>query len=235
MHARAVLFCLPHAGGGASAFRGWAQALAPDVEAVPIQLPGRERRLAEPVRIEPAVIAAAVGTALKARGTPRYAFYGHSLGGWLAFEIIRQLRALGEPPPVRLYVGAARPPDVGLPSELRGLPDAPQEVVAQRLVRLGGIQREVFDYPELADLVLGIIRADFAWLEGYTIEPQPPLAVPIVAFSATDDEFGSDADMAGWARHTSAGLTRRQVTGSHLFAQERRDELTAFIRADLGS
>jgi surfactin synthase thioesterase subunit len=232
-NARAVLFCLPHAGAGASAFHLWAQALAPDVEALPIHLPGRERRIGEPVVIEPPAIAAAVSSALQARRTPAYALYGHSLGGWLAFEVIRELRVLGVPPPARLYVGAARPPDVGLTPDLRGLSKAPDDVIAQRLLQMGGIRQEAFDHPELVDLVLRVIRADFDWLERYTCRDQPPLAVPIVAFAGAGDHVASAADMAGWARHTSAGLTVRRVPGGHLFAQDLRDELTAFIRTDL--
>jgi len=231
--ARAVLFCLPHAGGGASAFFGWAQALAPDVEALPVQLPGRERRIAEPVGIDPPAIAAAIASALEERGAPEYAFYGHSLGGWLAFEVIRELRALGVQPPARLYVGAAGPPDIGLSPELRGLTTAPDDEVARRLVELGGVSPDVFDYEELADLVLRLIRSDFGWLESYTYRPQPPLAVPIVAFAAAGDQIATEANMARWAAHTSAGLTVRQVIGGHLFAQDLRAELTAFIKADL--
>lgn len=231
--ARAVLFCLPHAGGASSAFHGWAQALAPDIQVLPVQLPGRERRISEPPVIDPGEIAAAVAAVLGACGTPAYAFYGHSLGGWLAFDVIRELRAKGVPPPLRLYVGAARPPDIGLPRELRGLAHASADEMSRRLVRLGGIPPEVFDFPELVDLMLRVLRADFGWLEGYSYRPEAPLDVPIVAFAAAGDQIASDADMAGWARHTSGGLVLRQVRAGHLFAQELTDQLTAFIKADL--
>lgn len=231
--ARPVLFCLPHAGGGASAFRGWADALAPEVEALPVYLPGRERRIGEPAVIDASVIAAAAATALKARGRPGYAFYGHSLGGWLAFEVIKELTVLSVPPPVRLYVGAARPPHLGLLPELRGIAAAPAAELGERLLALGGIPERLFDYPDLVDVVLRVMRADFGWLESYSYEPQPPLAVPIVAFAATDDGLASESDMVGWDRHTSAGMTLRRVNGSHLFAQELCDELTTYIKADL--
>ena len=45
--ARVRMFCFPYAGGGASAYRGWAAPLPPDVEVCPVQLPGREGRLRE--------------------------------------------------------------------------------------------------------------------------------------------------------------------------------------------
>ncbi len=230
---RVVLFCLPHAGAGASAFRGWAEALAPEVEALVVQLPGRERRIDEPAGIDPPAIAAAVAAALAARGVPGYGFYGHSLGGRLAFEVTRELRRIGAPMPARLYVGAAPPPDIELPPDLRGLPEATDDVIAERLVRLGGIPREFFDYPELLGLVVQVIRADFKWLENNAYRPEPPLAVPIIGFAASDDRLAPPPEMAGWIRHTNAGLTMRQVTAGHLFVQDLRDQLTAFIRADL--
>lgn len=230
---RPVLFCLAHAGGGATVFNGWAEALAPEVEALAIQLPGRERRISEPLGIDPAEIATAVAAGLAARGMPGYGFYGHSLGGRLAFEVIRELRRSGGPMPARLYIGAARPPDVELPEELRGLPAATDDVIAKRLVRLGGIPPEVFDYPELLNLVIQVIRADFEWLDNYVYQPEPPLAVPIIGFVASNDQMATAPNMAGWVRHTSAGLTMRQVTANHLFVQDLRDQLTAFIRTDL--
>lgn len=230
---RPVLFCFAHAGGGATTFNGWAEALAPEVETLAVQLPGRERRIKEPLGINPQEIAAAVAAGLADRGMPGYGFYGHSLGARLGFEVIRELRRSGEPMPARFYIGAAPPPDVELPVELRGLSTATDEVIAQRLVRLGGIPREIFDYPELLGLVTRVIRADFQWLDNYAYRPEPPLAVPIVGFAASDDQMATAPEMAGWVRHTSAGLTMCQVTASHLFVQELRDQLTAFIGDDL--
>ncbi len=183
-HARTVLFCLPHAGGGAAAFRGWARALAPDVETLVVQLPGRERRIAEPAVIDPHAVAAAVRLAIEARGTPAYAFYGHSFGAWLAFEVIRELRRLGAPPPIRLYVGATRPPDAGLAAALRGLSTAPDTELAARLARLGGMPAGVFAEDELRDLVLPALRADFTWLDNYAYQPEQPLAVPPLKWRA---------------------------------------------------
>src|SRR5271167_3350725 len=43
-----TLFCIPHAGGGASAYRNWAAGLAPQVVVKVLQLRGRESRFREP-------------------------------------------------------------------------------------------------------------------------------------------------------------------------------------------
>jgi len=46
-NATARLVCVPYAGGGASAYQAWSGDL-PDVEVWAAELPGRERRFAEP-------------------------------------------------------------------------------------------------------------------------------------------------------------------------------------------
>lgn len=230
---RPVLFCLPHAGGGAAAFRGWAEALACEVAVLPVRLPGRERRLSEPAVIDTRVIAAAVVSQLRARDWPAYGFYGHSLGGWVAFEIIRELRRLDAPLPVRLYVGACRPPDFELHPHVRDLSGKPDAEIAESLLRLGGMPPEVFAHPDLRDLVLPVLRADFAWLDAYRYQPEPPLTVPVVGFAGSDDQVATTDDMADWSRHTSAGMTLRPVTGGHFFAEDQRDQVIDFIRADL--
>ncbi|MEK8110162.1 thioesterase domain-containing protein [Micromonospora sp. M12] len=77
------LFCLPHAGGGATTFRRWAQLLAPDIEVVAIRLPGRESRLAErPCQRIDQLVPALVRD-LEPWLYKRHAWFGHSMGaGW---------------------------------------------------------------------------------------------------------------------------------------------------------
>ena len=230
---RAVLFCLPHAGAGAAAFRGWARALAPDVETLPIRLPGREGRFAEPPVIDPRAVAGAVASAIEVRGVVPYAIYGHSMGAWIAFEVVRELRRLGVPLPIRLYVGAARPPDSALTGPFDGLSLVTDAQLAERLIELGSTPPEVFAEPELGDLMLAVLRADFGWLDNYQYQPQSRLPVPVVAFAGSADQAAPAIEMAGWERHTSAGLRLHELAGGHLFLQDQHDQLIALIRADL--
>jgi medium-chain acyl-[acyl-carrier-protein] hydrolase len=80
------LFCIPHAGGGASAFRGWRESLLPEVEATVIQLPGREARFRErPYREMHHLVEDLAASVLPwlNPGQP-FAFFGNSLGGLIA-------------------------------------------------------------------------------------------------------------------------------------------------------
>src|SRR5947199_2686785 len=86
------LFCFPYAGSGTSIYRGWAAAITQDIEVFPVALPGREHRLAESPIDDIHLLAAALGEELAGVLDPPFAFFGHSMGALLAFELARHLR-----------------------------------------------------------------------------------------------------------------------------------------------
>src|SRR5687767_8117681 len=90
--ARFRLFCFPYAGGGLAAYRSWPNQLPADVEVCPIQLPGRDERMAEnPFSDLPALVEA-LTEALAPRLAAPYALFGHSMGALIAYELVRGLR-----------------------------------------------------------------------------------------------------------------------------------------------
>ncbi|MFG1778054.1 thioesterase II family protein [Micromonospora sp. NPDC049051] len=224
------LFCLPYAGGGASIFRRWQDGL-PDVEVLPVQLPGRENRISE----DPAFRAADVAYAIAERIRGPYAIYGHSMGGRVAFEIVRELRRAGRPLPLRLYVGGARAPHVNAPSHFDGLSEVDDDELLRRLEAGGGLPAGLLEYPELVELLLPLLRADFAQVDGYRYTPEEPLPMPIVAFSGRADDTVYREHSGGWREHSSAGFTLHEIDGGHFFLNERLPELLAVIRADLAA
>ncbi|HEY3009731.1 MAG TPA: thioesterase domain-containing protein [Micromonosporaceae bacterium] len=223
----AVLLCLPYAGAGASAYHGWRRAYPTEIELQPLQLPGRENRISEPHRIDPDEVAEAAA----GRIDGRYAIYGHSMGARLGFEVIRSLRRLGAPLPVRFYVGACRPPDETEP--LVRLARLPEVEFVRRLRELGGSLAEALEVPELRDLVLPTLRADFAWIDSYRYRAEPPLPMPIVGFAGGADAAAPPDTMAGWRRHTVAGFRLRVLPGDHFFVHSRAAEVAATISEDL--
>ncbi len=226
--AEAVLFCLPYAGGGATAFASWRRIFPATVSVEPVRLPGREQRLGEPLRIDPAEIAGPVPA--RAGGLP-WAIYGHSLGGWLGFEVVRELRRRGAPLPARLYVGASRPPHLASP--LAGISALPDDQFVGRLVDLGDTTPDALAVPELRELLLPVLRADFGWLDQYAYRQEPPLPVPVVAFAGASDPVVEPAVMDGWSQHTAAGFTRHVLPGDHFFLDRSADRLSALLVADL--
>src|SRR2546427_5480233 len=105
------LYCFPPAGGASSTFFAWTAALA-DVEVCPIELPGRGSRIGEYPFTQLERLVDALVPALRGELDRPYALFGHSMGGLIAFETARRLRALGAPLPQRLCVAAVSAPQV---------------------------------------------------------------------------------------------------------------------------
>jgi medium-chain acyl-[acyl-carrier-protein] hydrolase len=228
---RLRLICLPYAGAMAAAFADWPAALAPFVELIAVELPGRGRRLkAQPyVRIDDLV--PALLDALQPAFEPPFAIFGHSLGALTAFELARALRAAQLPQPAHLFVSGHTPPRL----TERGGPIAalPTESFVERLRSFGGTPPEILADAELLELVLPVLRADFALAESHRYRAQEPLAMPITAYSGTNDQFAPAALMAGWQAETTGTFALKELPGAHFFLHTARVTLLRDIGATL--
>ncbi|MEU4217000.1 thioesterase domain-containing protein [Actinoplanes sp. NPDC026623] len=229
--ARVRLVCLPHAGAGAGFYRSWGRGLPASIAACPVQPPGREKRRSEQPMTSAGEIVRLLTPELIRTVRPPYAIFGHSTGAPCAFEVIRELRRLGGPLPVHLFVAGRRAP--GLPvmrTELAGLP--PNELAAV-LRRLGGTPEGVLANPYLLALLQPLLVADFAVNEDYDYRAGPPLPVPITAFASTSDHFADPAQVAGWRQETSAGFTQLVLEGGHFAIFEHSAVVYGRLAADL--
>lgn len=223
-----TLFCLPYSGGGASIYYGWQRQFDPRVEVAPIHLPGREDRSSEPLSHSAEAMAAAVAD----RADRPYAIYGHSMGAWLGFEVIRVLRRQGARLPFRFYPAACLPPDVTwlLPARCVGLAD---DDLLNVLVERLNSPAEAWAIPELRELLLPVLRADFAWTAGYQYRAEPPLAMPIVALTGADDAEAGPSPMLGWSRHTTGSFRLHTIPGDHFFVRSATSEVTNLLSTDM--
>jgi medium-chain acyl-[acyl-carrier-protein] hydrolase len=227
------LFCFPYAGGGASVYRAWAEALEPSIAVYPVQLPGHESRADEPLMDDLRAIAAAAAEALTPLLDRPYALFGHSMGALLAFEVARMLRARGARAPLALIASGHVAPDV--PLTRRRLCDLSDEEFVRALTELEGTPREVLEDRALLDFFLPRLRADFAACDRYQCASQPPLDVPIVALGGADDTEEPLAGVIRWEHHTTAGGTFRVMPGGHFFIHPQRKRVIAAVREAIES
>jgi surfactin synthase thioesterase subunit len=225
------LFCLPFAGGGASAYHGWVGALPPAVDVCPVQPPGRETRRDEPPIPALGRLVEALADELLPHLDAPFALFGHSMGGLIGFELARHLRRRHGPSPVRLFVSAHRAPH--LPGHERQLHRLPTAALVEELHRLKGTPEAVFRYPELLELVLPVLRADFALCETYRYFPDQPLDCPISAFGGTEDPRVGPALLAAWGFQTRAAFELRLFGGDHFYLRPHQAALLEAIGADL--
>ncbi|QFG24785.1 thioesterase II family protein [Actinomadura sp. WMMB 499] len=228
---RLRLFCLPHAGGGAGAYRAWTRYLPPDVEVVAIRLPGRETAFREtPLTSVDDVVRAVVRQAAPLLDRP-HAWFGHSMGAILAFEACRALRRLGLGEPARLLVSGRDAPH--LPYRRPPVHAAPLPDLLARLHDLGGTPRDLLDDPSALSPLLPSLRADFAVVEGYRHRPGPPLDCPISVFAGTGDLDTTRDGLAAWRSHSGAGCVVRMFDGGHFYLHDDAEGVVPGIGRDL--
>jgi medium-chain acyl-[acyl-carrier-protein] hydrolase len=212
---RRRLFCFPYAGGSASTYLNWADALPAGVELCAVQLPGRGERRAEPSYDRLEALVERLVEVLAPYLTVPFAFFGHSMGGVVSFELARSLRRLGLRQPAGLFVSARRAP--GCPAREPPLHDLPDDEFVAEVRRLNGTPDELLRNPDLMKLVMPSLRADFAICETHVHLPEAPLGCPIHVFGGDSDPYVDRADLMGWREHTDAACTVRVFAGDHFF------------------
>lgn len=220
---------VPYAGGGASVFNGWHSGL-PDIELAAVRLPGRESRFGDPPFTRMGPLVADLADGIAAAADRPYALFGHSMGARVVFEVARRLRTLGGPQPRYLFVSGCRAPHLP-PRPPTGHLTDPEFV--QELRDLGGAPPQFFAEPELVELLLPLLRADFAVLESYDYTAAAPLDIPVRAFCGDTDPHVSQAQAAAWSEHTSSRFGLTPVAGGHFYLGEQSAALLSTIRDDL--
>lgn len=226
------LVCFPFAGGSASYFYGLSALLAPGVEVLAVQYPGRQDRHAEPALESVAALADGVVAQLPADGRP-FALFGHSLGTIVAFEVARRLRDSGGPGrPVHLFAsgGLARPYRSDGSSQELGDGD-----ILEHLRAMGGTDERFFASKELQALILPALRADYRAVGSY--EPPGPerLDCPITALIGDADLRTSPEQAATWQERTSSGFDLHVLPGGHFYLDTCQEQVAGIIAAALGA
>jgi surfactin synthase thioesterase subunit/kynurenine formamidase len=222
--ARMSLYCFPHAGGAASAFRGWASAAASHVEVCAVALPGREERFRESAEFELVDIADAIA----GRARLPFAFVGHSMGALVGYEVQRLLLARGRPAANELWLSAAGSPDHS-GGQLTGAATWPADTLIAEMVRLGGLHPLLAADPNAAELFLPALRADLQWVDEYQHRGPIDLATPIVAVVGREDPLVSISQACDWAHYTTGPFHLRVISGGHFAAYEQAEALSAAV------
>ncbi|MGI5403456.1 thioesterase II family protein [Streptomyces sp. CA-135486] len=214
------LYCFPHAGGNPVEYLRWAAQL-PDAELHIVQLPGRGSRHQEPhaTSIDRLVTDFLADVPL----ARPYAFFGHSLGALIAYEVTRALRDAGRRLPQDLIVSAFPAPH--LPRSTRHLHTLPDDQLLQAVARRhGGIPREILGSPQIRALIVNPLRSDLRLAETHHHRPCTPLPVPLTVFAGNGDRV-SQGQLAAWQQHTIEPITVRSFPGDHFYFRDHETQV----------
>ncbi|MFL5913889.1 MAG: non-ribosomal peptide synthetase [Gaiellaceae bacterium] len=233
--ARLRLVCFPHGGGGPQTFRGWDRELPDDIELWAVQLPGHGARLREtPLETIDGMVDSIYETAARRLDGP-FAFFGHSLGALLSFEIARRFRHDGRPGPQHLFVASAAAPH--LPLRWTPVADGLSDSELLEVVREhGGLPDTILSASERTlALLLPALRADLLAFERYSYRDDAPLDCPLTAFGGRDDALVSEEQLRGWEAQTRAQFALDLFDGDHFFINGSGPAVVRAVSEQLGS
>lgn len=227
------LFCFPYAGSSALVFRTWSEYLPASVEVCAVELPGRGTRFTEtPFTCLKSLVEESAIALLPYLDKP-FAFFGHSMGALVSFELSRLFRQKYSLSPLHLFVSAHRAPQIPNPN----LPiyTLPEPALLQELCHLNGTPKAVLENAELIQLLLPIFRADFEAIETYIYQAKPPLECPITAFGGLSDTQTNIEQLEAWANQTTAAFSLQMLKGDHFFLYSAQSQLLQYITQQLQS
>ncbi len=225
------LFYFPFAGGNAASILPWQAELGNAIELQVAQLPGRGSRLMEAPDYDWQELVARLTDAVADLSERPFAFYGHSLGALVAFEVTRELRRRGLPGPRCLWASGAEGPRTR--TIKRWMSVLPDDELIRALHHYGGTPAELLADWEMMELLLPALRADFGLNEHYRYRPEPPLALPIRIVRGDADPYVEGDRAAGWALETTVGVTEHVYAGDHFFIYPHRVAIAKLVVAEL--
>ncbi|MBQ0865255.1 thioesterase II family protein [Streptomyces sp. RK75] len=227
------LFCLPCAGGGASAYAGWQQALdglGAGLRVQPVQLPGREERAQERRFTELAALVEEMDDQLDDALARPHLMYGHSMGAFVAHALVLRRQRRGAVLPRALVLSSHRAPHVP-PNRVLD-PDADDEALAARLAELGGIPPELAGRRGFRSRYMPLVRDDLRLCSGTLPKEEiEPLRVPLHLFVGAQDRLVPVPSMDAWSAHGGLGTTLRTLPGGHFFVRTHQNALLRHLTA----
>lgn len=225
------LFVFPYAGGASWSLRNWINELPSAIEVFLIELPGRGSLIKERPLIEFSLLIQGIANAIDPLLNKPFAFFGHSMGGLLSFELARLLRKNSGVIPIHLFISACPAPQF---NAIKLLPhNLPKDAFIEKIKQLNGIPCKVIQNHEFMDFILPILRADFKALRTYSYIKESPLDCPISVFGGLEDLEISHEQLEMWKNETTSKFTLSMFEGDHFFIYSARKILLESISLKL--
>ncbi|WP_275107019.1 thioesterase II family protein [Nocardia arthritidis] len=206
-----VVFVLPAAGSGPSAFRKWRQAAPAEVEIVVVHLPGREERIEDVPFTDVDPLADRIAEQILDYGKRPFAIFGHCMGALVGREVAKRI----DSPYLRmLAAAAATPPDM---VEADG--DPSDNDLVETLLKWGEAPVQLLSDPSVRTVLLAPLRTDLSVMATCRkpLSNAEKIGIPVVAFAGSNDDFIPVEKCARWAEWTNSSFELQTISGGHFF------------------
>jgi medium-chain acyl-[acyl-carrier-protein] hydrolase len=213
-------------------FSSWRRRLAEHVDLCLVHLPGRGRRMGEPPFKRLDALVEAIADVITDELQHPFAFYGHSMGAVISFELTRELRRRHGVGPQQLFLSGRRAPQMSSSKQATfNLPD--EEFIAE-VSKLNGTPKELFQVAETRELFLPVLRADFEIVDTYEYaSAAQPLSCPITVYGGLQDANVPVESLSAWAKETHAGCKVRTFPGDHFFIHREGANFASVLGLDV--
>ena len=225
------LLIFPHAGGSAQFYVPFAKTFSSDIKRIAVQYPGRNgtHDLGSFTSIPHLAERVCQMLLPLDQSDGEVAFFGHSMGALVAFEVARRFEAAGSPIAALFVSACAAPGRIGyeyIPESDRGLLNAVSEMT--------GANPEFLENEEFAAKILPTLRG-FKAIANYDCPPDDTVSCPIFAFLGDNDEVATYEKVVPWSKRTTSEFTVRVFTGHHFYLNDHLPELVSDVEGKISS
>jgi surfactin synthase thioesterase subunit len=211
-----TLYIFPHAGGSAAAYVPFSRAFSTDIKRIAVQYPGRpDRRDMPDMTSIPALADDIYKMLAPTHGSDaRVAFFGHSMGGLVAFEVARKFESAGKPIAALFVSASAAPGLIGYEYIHESSDDELLKIVSE----MTGTDSQ-FIGERFGAKILQTLRS-YGTITDYSCPPGTTLSCPIYAYAAADDALVNYESVLAWSNFTTSEFAVRVVAGEHFYITE---------------
>jgi surfactin synthase thioesterase subunit len=224
------LLCLPHAGGSASFFVPAARSLAPEVEVLAAQYPGRQDRRSEPCAGSITELVDGLVEELEPYLDRPLSILGHSMGAVIGFELARRLERDYDRSPEILFISGRRAPSCLRDEQVHMAGD---DAIIAEITRLSGTDSRILGDEDMVRMVLPALRADYRVIQRHRMSATAGVRCPIAVLTGDADPQVRPHEAEAWRGHTSGPFDLRVYPGGHFYLTSQAGAVLAYLRERL--
>lgn len=227
------VYFFPYAGGSASTYLSWKKYIDSSIEMKPVELAGHGKRISEPLykSIDEAVIDI-YSRISHELDEGSYAFYGHSMGTIIAYELIRKIQLNHKNEPIHVFLSGRFPPYVEDVHRMDD--DYSNEQLFEKLIDFVGSKTQINTNKEIRDYIFPILINDYKTVKKYNYNQEiVNLNCGISILNGDKDSCFLHEDLPLWSKCTSKECSFYEFEGDHFFINQHKKEISDIINKTL--
>lgn len=231
---KTILICIPYAGASAtSIYQKWNYFINDSIEVVPLELSGHGIKMDEPLLYTMDEIVEYLFENLKKiylHSKFSYAFFGHSMGTIVIYELMKRIYKFNLIPPIHIFVSGRYTPNH---SEIKHISNLNDDDFRKEIISYGGIPTEILEDTSILDFFIPSIKADYTSIESYIFVPSVIWNVDISVFSGKEDDDIKYYDYSEWKNFTRGKTDFYEFNGDHFFINSEYKQIIKIIEKTL--